>query len=192
MGEQAPYSHDHMMLMITSLTGENSCENQGVTVSAEPGSLCLAPHGWILRPWWWKERARPTSLLRSSQWHKDPMRPQHLRQLRDKQFLDTLPGICVSLVDNIINTVASLSQAEAVSRNRSRQSELIVSHRAFDSFLLLAFMNWRKRSIILSLLFHYNNNSVNSLLEVSFEVWGTSCMMKMQICYAWFSKINPE
>ena len=120
------------------------------------------------------------------------MRPQYLRQLREKQFLDTLPGICVPLVDHIINTVASLSQAKTVSRNRSRQSELIVSHKAFNLFLLLAFMNRGKRSFILFILFHYNNDSVNSLLEVSFEVWGTSCLMKMQICYAWFSKINPE
>ena len=30
--------------------------------------------------------------------------------------------------------------------SRNRQSELIVSHGAFDLFLLLAFMNWRKRS----------------------------------------------
>lgn len=84
------------------------------------------------------------------------------------------------------------SPRQIVSRNRSRQSELRVSHRAFNLFLLLAFMNRGKRSFIFFILFHYNNDSVNSLLEVSFEVWGTSCLMKMQICYAWFSKINPE
>lgn len=93
MGEQAPYSHDHMMLMITSLTGENSCENQRVWLSVLNQAACVL----LLMEWiFWDHDDEKKSQANLSppgppQWHKDPMRPQHLRQLRDKQFLDTLP-----------------------------------------------------------------------------------------------------
>lgn len=76
------------------------------------------------------------------------MKPQSLRQPREDQFLDTLPSMCASPVDHIVNVAASLSQAKIVSRNRSRQSELIVSHRPFNLFLVLTFMNRGQKEVL--------------------------------------------
>lgn len=47
------------------------------------------------------------------------------------------------------NVAAFLSQEKVMSRNRSRQSGLTVSHTAFNLFLLLIFMNLGEKGALL-------------------------------------------
>lgn len=148
---QAPCSHDHdhfRWLLLHSQV-RNSCENQGVTVSAGQGSLCLAPHKVDFETMMEvKEKGRPTLILKSSQWLGSYETPTP-QTARDKQFF-RYPAWYIYVLISGWQHNKHLSGRGCEQKQKQRQSELIVSHRAFDSFLLLAFMNWRKKSFILS------------------------------------------
>lgn len=170
--------------MFASFRGETS---QGVTVRMEPGILCFIPHGLVALC-----SSETLTVRKESPVNLSPQVPTVIEgsqgtpkpQITKRwSYWDTLSGMHASLHEHI-NMWRLLSQTKIGSRNRSGQSKLTVSHRAFDFVSAFGFMNWGKREALLFfILFHYNNYSVNIVLDISFEVWGTSWMMRIQIYY---------
>lgn len=149
----------------------------------DQATCILFLRAWLLyahlRSWEWERRVQPTFLLSDRMITWDPKASDNQEMII---FRHTFWYACISRWPHK-NAEASLPDKDC----EQKQKWAIKTHSESQG-IWLCFCFWfyelrAKGSFCLLILFHYNNYSVNIVLVILLEVWGTSWMMRIQIYY---------